>query len=861
MGEVYKATDTRLDRVVAIKILPQHVASDPGRAARFDREAKAISSLTHPHICTLYDVGSDGGIDFLVMEYLEGETLAERLAKGPIPLGQALQCAIEIADALDAAHQRGIIHRDLKPGNVMLTRTGVKLLDFGLAKLRTSAAALSTMPTQENVETAQGTILGTLPYMAPEQLEGHQADARTDIFAFGAVVYELVTGKRAFEGKSQASLIHAIMGLDPPPLAAIEPMSPPALEHIVKACLAKRREARPHSAHDLKIFLGWIANSDRSRDITAAAPVHARRRHLTIAFVGVLAAAGLLGLTLSILTREGPRAVRRFALPLPDGSEFSATALQAIALSPVGTHLAYVADNQLLLRSFDQLEGRPVPASGGQRFARGPFFSPNGQWLGFWQEGELRKVPVTGGPAVTLAKADAPSGVSWTPDDAVLFGQGSKGIWRVSGQGGTPELLVPVDAARRESAHGPQMLPDGATVLFTVARNEAWDEAQIVAYSPRSGRRTLLVEGAADGRYLSTGHLVYAQRGTLQAVRFNPDRLETIGGPVTVLEGVADGAPASAATQFSVSADSGLAYIPGSRGLGERALVWVDRQGQEEALEVPTDPYAWVRVSPDGARLAMEVHQRDNIDIWIHDLTRHAQTRLTFGPEADRYPMWSPDGRRIVYNRDAALVWRAADGSGEVEALVTSGGPFDPYGWSDNGRTLIVSRGVAPANVMKLELDGPRTLQPVLSAEFTNTRPALSPGGRWIAYQSNEPGASQIYVRPFPRVDAARTQVSTEGGRSPLWARDGRELFYRHQDALMAVPIEAAAVFSAGLPRVLFRGPYVPEIGGFGRTYDIAPDGRRFLLIKQPVASASSRGRIVFVENWIDELTRLVPAD
>ena len=541
MGEVYKARDTRLDRTVAIKVLPEHVASDPELKQRFEREAKTISSLNHPHICTLYDVGREGDTDFLVMEHLEGETLAQRLTKGALPLDQALRTAIEIADALDKAHRQGITHRDLKPGNIMLTKAGAKLLDFGLAKLRpggeAGAVGLSDAPTISSPLTGAGTILGTFQYMAPEQLEGQEADARTDIFAFGAVVYEMVTGKKAFEGKSQASLIGAIMNSEPAPISNLQPVSPPALDRIVKKCLAKEPDRRWHSAHDLHDELQWITEAGSQVGVATSAveapavPRTAGRRAVPLALAS-LATAVVVGLVAWSLwpTNDVLRTVTRFDYDLPDGHLFRSQTMPVMAFSPDGRHFVYNTTGGLYLRTRGDLEAQLIP--GTEDALASPFFSPDGESVGYWQGGELKRIAISGGAPVVICAARGFLGLkaTWGPDGTIFFGQ-PEGIMRVSATGGAPELVIP--AAEGERVHGAQLLPDGESVLFgvtTATGPGSWEQAQIAVQSLRTGERTVVLEGGTDARYVPTGHLVYALGVGLFAVAFDADRLEVQGG-------------------------------------------------------------------------------------------------------------------------------------------------------------------------------------------------------------------------------------------------------------------------------------------------------------------------------------------
>jgi serine/threonine-protein kinase len=652
MGQVYKAKDTRLDRMVAIKVLLPHIAKDSLARERFEREAKTVSALDHPHICTLFDVGEQEDVAFLVMEFLEGETLADRLKKGALPLEKALLYATQLADGLDAGHRAGVVHRDFKPGNIMLTSQGAKIMDYGLAKLRTSAARsgqdLSASPTVEKPLTEKGAILGTLQYMAPEQLEAKNTDARTDIFAFGAVLYEMLTGRRAFEGKSQASLISAIMKDDPPVMSTLQPMLPRALDHVVKTCLAKEPDKRWQSAGDVERQLQWIVESGSDAGVPAAARP---KSHTYFAWgLALVLAVVVAGFAAWNLRPPAPRPVTRFPLTLPPGDQFTGTGRHVVALSPDGTHLIYVANNQLYLRAMDQMQATPIRGTEGG--VTSPFFSPDGEWVGFYAGGQLRKVSVSGGAPVTLCEARNPYGASWGGDDTIVFGQRRDGILQVSSAGGTPEVLVP-GSSLDGLAHGPQILPDGKSLLFTIGDGSNWDDAQIVVQSLTTGERRELIEGGIDARYVSTGHLVYALpsspvsfsfRGTLVAVPFDAARLQVTGGPVSLVEGVALAeAAATGAAHFSFSDTGSLVYVNSFEIERARTLVWVDREGREEPLEAEPRPYTYPRISPDGTRVALQIRDQEQ-DIWIWDFVRETLTRFTFDAGWDLYSLWTPDG-------------------------------------------------------------------------------------------------------------------------------------------------------------------------------------------------------------------------
>jgi Tol biopolymer transport system component len=867
-GEVYKAKDTRLDRTVAIKVLPSHLSGDAERRQRFEREARTVSSLNHPHICTLHDIGEHEGIDYLVMEYLEGETLADRLKKGALPLDQALKYGIEIADALDKAHRQGVVHRDLKPGNIMLTKSGAKLLDFGLAKLKASApgqaeSVLSALPTEEKPLTEKGSILGTFQYMAPEQLEGKDADARTDIFTFGAVLYEMVTGKRAFEGKSQASLIGAIMEHNPPAMSTLQSMSPPALDHVVKTCLAKDPDRRWQSAGDVERQLTWIVESGTE----AGLPVVARpKSHVHLAWgLALLLVVVVAVVAVWNLKPPPPQPVTRLPLPLPPGDRFTIMGRHLLALSPDGMHLVYVANQQLYLRAMDQMEAIPISGTEG---GGSPFFSPDGQWIGFWSEGQLSKVSVSGGAPMTLCEAGNPFGASWGGGDTIVFGQGREGILQVSAAGGKPEVLVPASSIEG-IAQGPQILPDGKSLLFTLGDGGDWNDAQIVVQSLATGERRVLIEGGTDARYVPTGHLVYALRRSILAVPFDADRLEVTGGPVSLVDGVATGYGAlTGAAHFSVSDTGSMVYFDDFETGIARTLVWVDREGREEPLSAGARAYTYPRISPDGTREALDIRDQEH-DIWIWDFAREILTRLTSDAGRDRIPIWTPEGRLVLFTsgryggRD--IFGKAADGTGQAEQIIDSPNSAAPSSISPDGKLLVILADYIESgpNLRVLSLEGERSPKALLVTEFSELNGEVSPDGRWLAYQSNESGQFEIYVRPFPNVHEGRWPISTGGGTRPLWAPGGRELFYLSPGGrLMVVPVQTASSFAAGSAEILFDEPYfVGGVGILGRTYDISPDGRRFLMIKESEEATSASLSMTVVLNWFEELKARVPTE
>jgi Tol biopolymer transport system component len=856
MGEVYKAKDTRLGRDVAVKVLPTHMSSSAELRQRLEREAKTISQLSHPHICTLHDVGHEDGTDYLVMEFLEGETLADRLGKGAVPVDQALRIGIEIAGALDAAHRSGIIHRDLKPGNVMLTKSGVKLLDFGLAKLAapdkgavSQATSLPTALQESQPLTTRGTILGTFQYMAPEQLEGGEADARSDIFAFGCVLYEMLTGQKAFTGKSQASLIGSIMNTDPPPISSIQPMIPASLDRIVKGCLAKEPEHRWSTAHDVMLQLQWIAEGGSLAGVPA--PVVARRKNREKLAWGLVAAAlvAVAALAYGFVSRapKPPQVMRFDIVPPPE-----IATMDVPRISPDGRTLAFDATDlegraRIWVRPLNSLTAQPLPGTeGGVR----PFWSPDSRYIGFIAEGVLKKVDVSGGPPTKICDAPGGSDGSWSPEGVILFdGTGADPIYRVAAAGGTKAAAVKPDTARKETTVGwPEFLPDGRHFLYLVAGEKPEDSAYWVA-SIDSNERTKLAPAQTLVTYAPPGYLLFVRDKTLVAQPFDAKALKMTGEPIPLAEKI--GTDNVGLARFSVSRNGVLAYRTGETG---GRLLWRDRAGRElETLGDPGD-YANPAFSPSGDRLAFNLNDSRNGkgDIWIRDLARGVNSRFTLGAGNNFRPVWSPDGGEIVFTSDrdgsSDFYQKSTRGSGGEKLILKSDEPKSASSWTRDGRYIgYASRNQKTlSDAWALPTFGDRKPIPISAGPFAETQPMFSPDGRFVAYVSNESGRDEIYVQTFPDA-GGKWQVSNGGGSDPSWRGDGKELYYRSPDQkLMAVEIRGAGDFQAGIPQTLFFVRVRP--GNPRNKYAPSADGQRFLIAAPLGRDAMSPTTIVL--NW-----------
>jgi serine/threonine protein kinase/Tol biopolymer transport system component len=878
MGEVYKARDTRLDRTVAIKVLPEELAANPDRRMRFEREARAVAALNHSHICALHDVGespspgatasSPESIRFLVMEYLEGQTLAERLVRGPLPASEVLRCAIELADALDHAHRRGLVHRDLKPGNVMMTKGGAKLLDFGLSRLQSSQdlLALSTIAPGGVPLTAEGTVLGTFPYMAPEQLAGREADARSDIFAFGAMVYEMATGRRAFEGTTAATLIGAILHTDPPPASSLQPLTPAALDRIVARCLAKDPDDRWQSARDLMLELKWIAEHATPPEASSG-----RQRKFGLiasaaSTVAVLAIAALAFMTVAYIRRApSEEPVVRLPFSPPDGLALDDETLgDAVTISPDGQRLVFVAtgaDGKQLLwvRPLDSLAAQPLVGTDGGAY---PFWSPDSRFIGFFAQGKLRKIQVAEGPPQTLCDALQPRGGSWSRDDVVVFAAGAGyEFYRVSAGGGMA-TAIPADGINQERLQ-PSFLPDGRHFLY-YGRPQQFG---IYVGLLDSSKVTLLSKDYVAVASASPGYLLFL-RGTSQASiamtllaqPFDPASLQLTGDPEAVADRIRyDSLLAHGA--FSVSKNGTLVY--GTVESRTTQLKWFDRSGKPLGNVGSSGAFSQPALSPDEKTIAVrrtDPESQDS-DLWLIETTRGIELRFTTYGTINFNPVWSPDGTQIVFASSRLApphLYLKASSGGDEQLLFQSNFVSHTTDWSREGRFIIYAAQNPRTgwDLMRLPMsvaDAERKPETLLQTAFNEHLGRVSPDGRWLAYMSDESGRNDVYVRTFPD-SGAKWLISTNGGVDPRWRADGTELFYLAADgSLMAVSIKPGPVFEPGAAVALFKTRMSPP-HFWEQNYAVTRDGGRFLINTITEESASVPTKIIF--NWTAALRR-----
>jgi Tol biopolymer transport system component len=863
MGEVYQAKDQKLGRDVAIKVLPVEFAKDADRVARFQREAKLLASLNHPNIAAIHGLEESAGANFLVLELVKGETLADRIKAGPIPIEESLRLALQIAEALEAAHEKGVIHRDLKPANIKITPEGkVKVLDFGLAKAfagEQSDLNLSNSPTISNAATQQGVILGTAAYMSPEQARGKSVDKKTDIWAFGCVLYEMLTGNPAFSGTDVTEILAAVIRAEP------EWSNLPAnlqwrMPEVLERCLKKETRDRYHDIADVRADI-QKALTDNGRHMIQGVETAGSRKRLgtMLPWFAVLFLTAIVAVVATWILKpappDKPQPVTRLFCELPKAMSLGNAEERAFAVSPDSRKLVYGSRAGLYVRSMEDLEAKLIPGTGEN--PTNPVFSPDGKWIAYLSGDSLKKIAITGGLAVDLMPANFKGFFSWGKENAIISG-GPKGIMRISPEGGVAENII--RAAEEEFLISPQILPDGDTVLFTRALPLPHT---VMVQSIKSGKRKKLFPGDS-AHYLAPGYIIYTQGNDIFAIGFNPDTLEKTGGSVPLVQDILRGL----APQYDVSDSGALAYVPETSAAAIRhVLVWVDRNGKEQPIPAPPSDYGDAKLSPDGTKIAVSISPNfgGNISIW--DLARGTLSQLTF--EGGNTPIWSGDGKKIAYTsfreNIGSIYWKNADGTGKEERLSSTENVIFPFSWSKDHKTLVLaefstSQGSADIGAISLEGDG--KWRPLLKEKFGEGQPTVSPDGRWLAYTSNESGRNQVYVRPFPDVDSGRWHVSTEGGDIPLWSRDGGELFYRNGDAIMAVTVKTGSVFSPGTPRVLFKGNYVFAEDMQSSNWDISLDGKQFLLKKDPEskpAASGTPGRINIVLNWLEELKQRVP--
>jgi eukaryotic-like serine/threonine-protein kinase len=892
MGEVYRARDTRLDRTVAVKILPAHLSSNLEAKQRFEREARTISSLNHPHICVLHDVGNQDGTEYLVMEYVQGESLDSRLQKGPLPVKQALECGIQICDALEKAHRAGIVHRDLKPGNIMLTASGAKLLDFGLAKPAagflgaqplTHGASLTPSTPTMNLSalggrpaslTQQGSIVGTFQFMAPEVLQGQEADARSDIFSFGCVLYETITGKRAFEGKSQISVASAILEKEPEPIKIAQPMAPAALDHVVGGCLAKDPESRWQSAADIARELRWILGSGLS---ATPAPEIRRRPGWIEQLPWAVVVAALLGALLwSSLREHTPiRSLHSFLPPPAEmGFDFTGDFSGPPVINSDGTAIAFCARNQkepdsIWVQSLGELAAKKLEGTEGASF---PFWSADGKFVGFFADGHLKKVPASGGPVTVLAEASNGRGGSWNQDNVIIFEPDYRdSLWRISGSGGAPVRLTKFENGKHTTHRWPWFLPDGKHFLFFATNHSGDSEQGVFLGSLEDGSFKRLIDSDSGAQYAS-GYLLYHLQSQLLAEKFDPSTGTVSGDPVSVAN-VAEYDSGTWHTTFTASQNGILIYEPGSKTLGTD-LSWLDRSGKMLGQVAERSFYKGSgRISPDGKHLAISMGD-PQADIWVFDLIRGSRTRLTFGGATHLAGSWSPDGQKVIYVRQegataitgTSLRARLATGGGQEEVLLDGTSPAAPLTLgmpqiSPDGRYLVHMKQTGPtgAGIWALPLTGedktgekksfPVVQPPSPQARIIQSR--LSPDGRWLAYSSTESGREEVYVTHFPSGEG-KWQVSQNGGTFPTWRGDSKEIWFAGTDSsINAATVNAKSTeFELDPLRRLFQASYLSPVAN---PFDVAPDGQRVIFSTYPENTPTP---LVLVTNWTSDLKK-----
>jgi Tol biopolymer transport system component len=872
MGEVYLARDPHLGRDVALKLLPPAVAADPERLARLAREARILASLDHPRIARLYHTVDQGDRHALVMEHVAGETLAETIARGPVSVEDTISILTQIADALDAAHRQQIVHRDLKPANVKRLPDGsIKVLDFGLAKAIDPDAAGRGDPSRAAADsptiltpsmTLRGAVMGTAACMSPEQARGRAVDARTDIWAFGCLGFELLTGRPAFAGESTTDILAAVVGRDPE-WDRLPPAAPPSLVRLLRRCLVKDPASRLRDIGDARLDLSDSAAECRAGGSPVPTRVPTRRWRAGLVWTTIAAAmfgamAGAAGTRLWTRPSVEPASPTHLQVALPAGAPPFGVFDRHVAISPDGRLLAMTTLNgPLRLRRLDHDGVEPLPGTEG---ARSPFFSPDGRWIGFWSNGSIRKVSTDGGAASAVCESRGLFGASWGPDNRIVFGQGPLGIFEVSAEGGTPRSLATPDGARGErSFHGPQLLPGNQWLLFTLlATGRNWNDASIVIQPVAGGERRIVATGGSDARYLSSGHIVFGRANALMAVPFSLARMQSDGAPVQVLDRVRQSLLfESGAFSFGVSDTGTLVYVP-APPVPKRHLVWVDRNGREEPLPFAEGVYVHVRLSPDGRRIAVD---DANLDLWVGDLERGTLSRLT----TDRtflHPVWLPGSDGLIFDStQGGGLHRAALSGTSVDLLLRDPARMmSPVSVSPDGRVLAYERSedYVSFDIAMVSTTGGAAPSDLVATSFRESAPMFSPDGRWLAFVSNETGRDEVYVQPFPG-PGGKTLISTGGGREPLWSRDGRELFYRRATAMMSVPLGGGPTIGPGRATQLFEGTYPQEGFSAHPVYDVARDGR-FVMVKLINPPAAAAPTVHVVLHWTERLRSLTSA-
>jgi eukaryotic-like serine/threonine-protein kinase len=840
MGAVYRATDTKLNRDVAIKVLPQAFAEDASRMQRFEREAQFLASLNHPNIAAIYGI-EQGAI---IMELAEGPTLEERIAEGAIPMPEALQLAAQIADALDAAHEKGVVHRDLKPANIKLTTDGrVKVLDFGLAKAMTddvAAANPASSPTLTMRATVAGMIMGTAAYMSPEQAAGKPVDKRADIWSFGVVLWEMLTGRRLFDAETishtLADVLRAAIPFD-----TLPPEIPSAVRGLIQRCLDRNPRTRLRDIGEARVL---FSNPPAPETARAAAPVAVPARK-TWAPWTVATLCALAALAAWIARPSAPVAVSRTSILLPEAG--GPTQPYFFAFSPDGSRIAYASRQQLYLRSMDSFDAVPLAGTEG---ASSPFFSPDGLWIGFFAQNRLLKISIHGGaPTLLCPTVGGPNSASWGPDGKIVFSPrgGVNGLLEISENGGTPRALAVLDANKGENAYrSPEVLPDGKNILFTITTDSATSPTQIVALNRSTGEHKLLVESGAYARYSASGHLVYMNGGELIAAAFDPKSLRLDATRVAVLEGVRH-VPTGEGWWY-LSRTGSILYAPGGLQVLTTRMVWVDMAGAVTPLPAPSRPYGQISLSADGRQVATSLHDGARTDLWTYDIARDSFTRLTFRG-INNFPIWSPDGKRLAYFQ-GGVVSKSADGSGPDERVSDEGSAL---AWSPDGQWILLRHKGA---LWMVSASDPRNGRQLAESGPSDNRARFSPDGKWLAYCNDESSRSEVFVRPFPG-PGGKWQISTDGGGEPMWDPSGKVLYYRTGTKMMRVEVSTDGSFRSGAPKVVFDAPVAQPVLPIGYAA-LAPDGKRFLMLQQ-VDREQPVTQLNFVQNWTTELSRKTP--